>query len=377
MQRVTERVIDLIWRAAAEQIRRGYAPQSLPPATPLWLSRGVAGEVVGAETPRLPPPSGERFAFVWPTVLRSDGGQQLRRLVDAALVQLADAARDSGVELVLVIGLQWLPGQAEHARAELQRVLAAVAPPAAVHLLGLLLPAPRKSRTLNAVFSAIDTLGLGAVGWIDDDVELAPRCLSRLVQRFRQGGAGGAVGATKVAHRRPEWASRLLFRAKQSMQTAENYPHGCCILVDAAVVRRGIPERYVSDDGFVCFELLAPSRPDPLDKLQLVPEAECHYTVGAPRGRLLLRLRRLQLNHHVFLADYPPDVGRYYVRHMLFAGLWPIAPWDRSAPAGAALVRWQLKAVHFGLFCAIGAELALRGRAGRPLREIPWAGSAI
>ena len=40
-----------------------------------------------------------------------------------------------------------------------------------------------------------------------------------------------------------------------------------------AVLAGGIPDRYSSDDVYVCFQLLSPRAPNPLEHLELVPDA--------------------------------------------------------------------------------------------------------
>jgi hypothetical protein len=88
-------------------------------------------------------------------------------------------------------------------------------------------------------------------------------------------------------------------------------------------------------------------------------------------------LRRLLINHHVFIADYPRAVGQYYLSNMLFRGFWPIGRFDTSQGIRFGLLKWTLKLIYFGWFAYVGTELMVRGLLSRPLHEIPWGGSAV
>jgi hypothetical protein len=200
---------------------------------------------------------------------------------------------------------------------------------------------------------------------------LDPGCLARLVEGFfqRQGGPC-VVGATKVPHEREEASSRWLFRFKQRMSPAVNYPHGCCLLVQAALFDRGIPDRYTCDDGYFCYEMLQRVPDEVSERMALIPTARCHYWVGAERGRLLPRLRRILVHHVVFLADYPSPVGAKYLSEYLYPGFWPLS---RVPPLGAPrAARWLLQSLHFAFLSGTALELGVRGAIGRPLREIRW-----
>ncbi len=235
------------------------------------------------------------------------------------------------------------------------------------------LPGPGKVSTLNAGIAIADDLDLTAVGWLDDDIRLDPHCLRELVLDFVRHGSRGAVGATKVAHARPFATSHLLHRLKALTNTATNYPHGCCLLVERAVVTGGIPDRYVCDDGFVCFRLLDPEQPDPLHHLRLVPSATCHYEVAGPAGQSRRRIRRLLLNHAIYLADWSYPVARYYFRDILFSGMWPLTDFDSSGGKRRGAAKSAIKWIYFGWFARTAGELYLRGVLRRPLREVHWA----
>lgn len=346
------------------RIARGYQP------TTTWDT--PVEFVPSGGVPR-PHPGGGGIGLVVPTQPSRAPLEEQQAMFGELLANVAAARRaHPDVRLVLMIGMQWrTPGEKDEARRRLAALVAADAGPDTV---GLLLQGPLKVRTLNAAIRVAEQLGLEGIGWIDDDVRMAEDCLARLVAAFREGGSRGAVGATKIPYASAHVTSRLLHRAKAIAAPAMNYPHGCCILVATSVVAGGIPDRYVSDDGYVCFRLLDPAAADPLHNLRLVPDARVHYQVAGPAGATRRRIRRLLLNHHVYLADWAYPTSRYYFREILFLGLWPLAPWDFSQGVRTGCQKTAIKWLYFLWFAAIGAELYVRGLCGRPLRAVAWHG---
>jgi hypothetical protein len=256
----------------------------------------------------------------------------------------------------------------------LRTALPRIALPSSITMVGGYLQASRKQASLNAVFSVVTGVQYKVAGWMDDDVVLEPNCIAELAAAMRRRRYRGAVGPAKIPHRGTSIGSRLLFDVKTITQPAMNYPHGCCILVQGDVIRNGIPVRYSSDDGFVCFSLLRPHDDDPLSLLEILSTAHCHYVVGSPRGLLAKRIRRLLINHFVFLCDYPAAVGNLYLQKMLFHGFWPIGSMDWSHGTRFALKKWGLKLIYFGWFSLVGVELFVRGVLGRPLTTVAWGG---
>jgi hypothetical protein len=349
-------------------IARGYQPQPLHRSSPSYLVRPDSGPSRRCDDPGgLVTLLGDAFAggigFILPTFVgRGPFDVQLEavRHVHSRLCEAQAALPE--VPLVFFVGMQHRAGEEGEARSRLERILALAPPGEGPRIVGLYREATAKFLTLNPAIDAARALRLAGVGWVDDDIWLEDGCLRHLIASFREGGGRGAVGATKQPRPRRNLASRLLYHLKRAADPAGNYPHGCCILVDTAVVADGIPERYGSDDGFVCFELLRPE-----------PAAACVHQVGATAaGDTVRRINRMLLHHHLFLADYPPAKGRYYFREILFHGLWPLAPWDRRSPPGRALAKWALKIPYFLWFAGVGLNLAVRGALGRPKRRKAW-----
>ncbi|MFF8576582.1 hypothetical protein ACF06L_35715 [Streptomyces sp. NPDC015408] len=360
---------------------RGLRPQ------PSWtvpvryvLPDGPSGEAVELSDARSAAaalrPGSPALALIAPTYVARGtlAGQQER--FDALLDRIGELAEERPeAPVVLLVGMQWASArEAGESVARLRALLGrARARLPDVPVCGLSLPGPGKPRTLNAAIEIAESLGCLGVGWVDDDVHLDAGCLSRLARDFLAAGCRGAVGATKIPHTREFATSHLLARAKAIAAPATNYPHGCCILVATDVLAGGMPGRYVSDDGYVCFRLLDPALPDPLARLRLVPDARCHYYVAGPAGETRRRIRRILLNHLVDLADWPLPVVRHYFRHILFAGLWPLTAFDASGGRRRGLQKALIKWLYFAWFAGVGTELYLRGLTCRPLRAVEWA----
>lgn len=315
------------------------------------------------------------IAIILPTIVGRASEHEHSKMLSDILAQLTDVReRHPLLQLVLIVGMQWSGGERKQSLERLG-ALSYLANESHIPFLGLSLPKRGKVATLNIAIDVAAAFGAEGVFWMDDDVSLERFCMARLVDRFIEKGCRGAVGATKKGYPRQNLSSRVLFLLKSLTQPACNYPHGCCILVDLRVLRTGIPERYVSDDGFVCFQLLAPDRPDPLELLELVPDAECLHFVGGTAGQNRSRIRRMLTNHVVFMADYPEEVSKYYFRHMLFYGLWPLAPWDNKHSIPFATAKWILKAFYFGWFVKVATVLFVRGFIHKPQPNIVWGGA--
>lgn len=225
-----------------------------------------------------------------------------------------------------------------------------------------------KVTALNvAIALAVRSRAIGLLQ-LDDDIRLEEHAVEELYAAYRAAGRGIAVGAAKVAVPRSTSTSRVMQWSKRRTRTAVNYPHACCLLFDPRLLAPGVPARYVSDDGYICFKLLRPEFEDPLVLLRLVPDARCFYHVGGPAHQAVRRVRGILLSVHIFLADFPPQVSRYYFREILFPGFWPLGSRPSSQP-----LNWLVQSLYFAWFTAVGLELAVRGAVGIPLRDIGWA----
>ena len=316
------------------------------------------------------------FAILLSTVLtRVTNDRTLQLLADLPSQIESLRARRPTQPLYVFVALQWFGSRESDGMACLRGVVDRLGERLKdISISGLLLRGPGKRQSINATIPLAAAAGCDGLLLLDDDVMLEPHCLAYLLEAFTTQGRLGAVGARKVGHPKSHRASQWLHRMKNITQPATNYPHSCCMLVAMDVVRGGIPSRYGSDDGYVCFELLDPEAANPLHHLKLVPEAVCHHEVGGTWLETLSRLRRMLLNHHIFMADYDQRTAGFYFSEVLFFGLWPFARFDRSRGLKFGLAKWGIKLIYATWFAAIGAELILRSVAGRPLNRVAWGG---
>ncbi|MFI9600037.1 glycosyltransferase family 2 protein [Streptomyces sp. NPDC052043] len=317
-------------------------------------------------------PSGG-IGVLLPTYVGRCDAQAHQETFHHLLERLAEVrASRPGLHLTVWVAMQYGSGEYREALRRLRRMTALGAQDETLTVVGVALPGPGKIRTLNTVLRL--TAGLGYAGWLwtDDDIEIDPGCLARLVSRFHERGCRGAVGASPVILPRDSVAARTMGRIGTVTAPPNAYPAAACVMVATDVVRAGIPVRRLTDDGFVLFELLDADAPDPLHDLEVVPDATISFYRVSRTHDTLQRLRRSLYSHVTCVADYPWPVARVYLTRVLFYGLWPLAPWDGSRGPVRGVKRWAVKALHFTWFCRVAAELAVRGMARRPLRHVSW-----
>jgi len=339
-----------------------------------WIGRGYAPppEAVPAPAWIIEPPKNDSAPWLLafcPTFVSAANEATQRDTIEQMMRQLSDGIRTQRLpRSVLMVAMQ----HSSEARGEAGRrlqALDALARQYGVPFCGFALATSGKVKSLNVALRVANEGNAVGLLQVDDDIRLDDDCLSQLYAAFAAAGCRGAVGATKIALSRGK-ASRLLRWAKGHTESATNYPHACCMIFDPKDVAGGIPPRFVGDDRYICFVLLRPGTPDPLSLLQLAPAARCSYYIGGPAGRSVLRIRRLLLLAHIYMAAFPKDVSGFYLRGILFPGFWPLSKGiKRTSP-----LAWCMKAMYFAAFLAIGFELALRGFLGYPLTSVTWAG---
>ena len=370
------------WRRIADwaraRVARGYEPPgtSTPtiefiPRRPRDLSSDSANGVRGDG----PGNTGAiAIGVLTPTYVARASHADQSQTIAHVLDQIADIHRAfPALRLVYFLGMQW-SHEAERAEAlaRLDRAHEATKARDGIEFVGLCLPGPGKLRTINAVIPVARAAHLTGLLWIDDDIQMELDCLTRLTARFIDKGGRGAVGATKIPRTGTTATSSVLRRAKGVSGSAMNFPHGCCMLVETNVLAGGIPDRYPSDDVYVCFQLLAPHAANPLQHLELVPDACCRYTSGGALFPTVGKIRRILLNQHVYLADWPIETARCYFERVLFTGLWPLASWDGTQGWRVGLAKLMVQWLYFLFFLVAGAELVVRGWLRAPLRRIGW-----
>lgn len=344
-------------QAARPWIARGYRTPPASRVEPFWAVE--------------PPPRGalrERVFAFCPTYVNARNEESVRVTVGEMVRQTATTTGEAAA--IVIVGMQHGPGERGEAVRRLG-LLAADAAHAGVAFAAFALECFGKVKSVNVAIDVALQHDAAGILQVDDDIALESDCLAWLVHAFRARGGSGVVGAAKIGISRRSRASAVLRWLKSQTKPACNYPHACCMLYNPRAVALGIPRRYVSDDGYFCFSFLRPDWPDPLALLRIVEDARCLHFVGGPPLQSLRRIRRLLLNHHILMADFPPAVSRYYLRHILFPGFWPV-----GISQGLRPHRWLLQAAYYAMFMAVGLELALRGLLQRPLREVAWAAFA-
>lgn len=261
----------------------------------------------------------------------------------------------------------------EHILARLRSAFADRA--AGIGLVGMTLRGPGKVVSINEMTAAAAARRIEAAVLIDDDVGFSEGCFSSLVGAYLDAPRPVAIGARKIGRAFDTRPSALLHKLKGFTQPAENYPHACCMIVSMEVISPRIPEIYSSDDGFICFRLLDAAAPDPLGQLRLTAQGHCfHWVGGRNTGEITSRIRRMLLHHHLFLSHAAPANARYYLGSILFFGMWPWVPFDRSKGLRRGIIKCVLKYLYALWFAKIGLELIVRAMRKRPLRDINWGG---
>ena len=363
---------------ARVRVALGYQPGAAPAASIEFIPRrprDFSSEPSDGTTHDVRRCTGESaIGVLTPTYVGRASYEDQSRTISHVLDQIGDLHRTfPAIRLVYFLGMQWA-NEAEHAEAlaRLRRAQQLTDAHDRIEFVGLCLSGPGKLRTLNAVIALAGTMHLSGLLWVDDDIRMEPHCLTRLTARFVEKQGRGAVGATKIPRTGTTTTSRALRRVKGVTGSAMNFPHGCCMLVETAVLAGGIPDRYSSDDVYVCFRLLSPRSTNPLEHLELVPDARCNYTSGGAFLPTIGKIRRILLNQHVYLADWPVETARCYFQHVLFTGLWPLVRWDGTKEWRVGIAKVMLQWLYFMFFLLAGAELILRGFLRTPIRRIGW-----
>jgi hypothetical protein len=353
----------------AKMVARGYQPRlSMPGEIRYVLASGVtqsfeqAAKLLGSGMTG-------GIAVLCTTYVSRCSDKEFVSIVGRLIDQMVVVHRQQpNLPLLLTVAIAWSPGQQAAAKARLQRALQMSPLHGPWRFAGVLISGRRKVPSVNAAVRlarAIDACGLVLV---DDDVEMKPGCLANLVSAFQEARGRGAVGAARVPYPADHWSARWLASLAAHLQPQKAYPYGWCMVVDMSVLKEnGIPERYSNEDGFIFFELLAPDADDPMQSVREAHGAVCSSTVGRRTARATLgRLRSALFSHIIFMADYPHK-SRYYRRHFLFYGLWPIGACSRGVPVRTATVKWILKSFLLLAFAVVGLELFVRGLVNRPI----------
>jgi hypothetical protein len=310
-----------------------------------------------------------RFLFLLPTVLERCDASEQACAIEEMIAQVECVEHSSGI----LISLQSSASPTDiHSR--LHQWLALGRIDSSVPIFVVCSNIKSKVNAINFSLDLCVRAGIEALSYVDDDVVLGEDAIRHLCDAYEASAKPCAVGARKIPHPKAHQASKVLNVCKNIMSTpSTQYPHGCCIIISVDRFKRGVPARYVCDDGFICFELIDTTAADAQARLVICEKAICHHTVGGKYFETIKRIRRSLLSVVVFCMDYPADTAMYYLQKIHFAGLWPFSPFDMSNGMAAAAKKWALKFVLFLWTAKIFAELVVRGLVGKRLTHIDWA----
>lgn len=292
---------------------------------------------------------------------------QVQRVVDDLRSEIAAKREDKKYAVVSIVQCQ-NQLQVDQLIADISNSSGIVAAEG-VDVIELVVFGSGKVLALNRVVSMLGGV-VTYFGWVDDDVELHPECISMMLNELRTMPTPAAVGARKMPHSSADRISQVLKRAKAVVPSAMNYPHGCAMMVTFDVIEKGIPTKYDSDDGWVCFQLLDPYQGDPLWRMKLVPGARVTYTVGGRFRPTVLRLRRQRIGQILLAADADPAKASAYFKNCFLEGMHFVP--KSSGPTRVRLEQVIYSWIHTVLSFAVLMELLARGIIGRPLTHINW-----
>lgn len=269
----------------------------------------------------------------------------------------------------LIVAMQHSPGDLQRARAHVDEILQTLHSEQRAQVKILLLDVHGKVAALNASIGLLRSWNhSGLVGWVDDDVELAPDALVRMAEYLVRNANLQVVGATKKPVANQQKSAKIFHNIKLIVKaTGRAHPHGCALLGRMETLREGIPQRYLGEDGYIAISLFDEMAANPLWRMAIVPDAYCTHVVGGPFGQIWMRVRRTLYENSVLLADFPLERSARFADICLFHGLIrrPGAPPSR-------LANRLLQGLMLMGYWRVACSLIWRGLLGAPLKRISW-----
>lgn len=306
-----------------------------------------------------------------PTYVSRFDDEAFRQTVIRIREQISDIGRNNWLRLYVIIGIQYEGSERSTAVARIKEAEALFAEEQC-GLVGYVVEGKSKVRALNLAIKMAGELHTKGLLLIDDDVLFDRYCFLNLIKSLKKKNFVGSVGAAKVPITKDGKASKMFFKIKRYRQSPHQYPHACCMIVQYTEIAQGIPLRYVSDDGYLCFKFLDGKVVDQMWKISIEPTALCYYHVGGPFWQTLRRVRRQTLNRCVLMADFPQEVSRFFYEKNILFGIWPLQQWDNSAGVVKGVYKWLIRSGLYLWFLYCWFELFFRGLLNSPLRQIKW-----
>lgn len=369
--------IFLSWVWISKRIIKGYQPDWVPPEqVNFWRYSKDSNQLIPFNLIDHRNSPSKTLGIVIPTYVARDSRENQFIIISRVVEQIYHSRYSSPI--YICIAMQWInEAQQQEANERLVRILSKFPDLDNRILCGITMQSRRKLDSLNAVFNKFEAV-CKYFGWFDDDIELDKNCVQEMLIALQQeeGKKRIALGAKKIGLKRSDLGSSLVYHLKKFTEPSMNYPHGCAMIVSADVVKNGIPQRFSSDDGFICFELLDEASTNHFHLLKICEKAICMHYVGAGSGENLTRIRRMLISHWIMMATYP-EKALVYLRHSLFCGLWPLSDFCKNENLWQASGRWIVKSLFFCIFLLMGIEFLIRGLTGRPLKDFNWGNAKV
>lgn len=209
---------------------------------------------------------------------------------------------------------------------------------------------------------------------IDDDVSFEDYSFTNIITEYYKREKSAVCGAKKKFVFEEGKASKLFKFSKKQVKSPIDYPHACCMLFNPKDFPKGIPLRYISDDGYVCFKKINTQLENPVKNLVIVEDCVCLTTSGGQTKEVTARIRRIMLSHILLLADFPASTSKYFLKNILFSGFWPISPLNFKRNILGFFIRYIFQFIYLIWLLTTAFELIARGLLKIPIKEIKWSG---
>lgn len=222
----------LLVKALKFAVARGYKPR-------VEASPNVVAVTLSAE------PYRSDLAVILPTYIERCTSATHAEAISDLLAHVSRFAGGAERRTVgLIVAMQHSPDDLPRAQAHVDEILRALDPKQRAQVKMLLLDVHSKVAALNASMGLLRSWGhAGLVGWVDDDVELAPEALLRMAEYLTNNASVQVVGAAKKPVANQQKSARVFHNIKLIVKaTGRPHPHGCALLGRMEALGDGIPQ---------------------------------------------------------------------------------------------------------------------------------------
>lgn len=307
-----------------------------------------------------------------PTYVHRGSFEILDDLTDHLISQIRQIHKKHAPQITIVIGIQYQGDLEKEEGIFRLSKLREKFDEVSISFSGFIQYGRGKIHSLNVAINFANEIESEGLLQVDDDVRFEDGSLANLIDAYYEKKIKAVCGARKKVISKKGMASRLLKYAKAQVKSPITYPHACCMIFNPKLFKGGIPTRYVSDDGYVCFKTIDPNSKNPVENLVIVENCICWFVSGGPTKEIIKRIRRIMLTHVILLVDFPIATSKFFLKNILFSGFWPISKIKRNGSFLGTLSRYVFQCAYFIWLIVIGVELMIRGGLGIPIREISW-----